>query len=98
MAGLTIKKLTLEEALRLYLRLRPYLPETLTSDYTVSFLRQIVGRMSARDYAEAVCLLTGKQISELDQIDSYEILEAFLQGLIANRLLDLVSFSRSLGL
>lgn len=94
--------LTLPEALQLYLLMKSFLPDRLLGITPIDFIRQLVDNIiqagQPRAYLEIVSLMTKMEIEVLITNTPDDVLSACIDGLILNRVLELIDFCRKIGL
>ena len=93
--------LNTKDALQLYVLLKDGIPEE-TPDTMLEFTGKIVSRLkeseNPENFGKALILMSGKSVTELDEIGNQKRLELFIQGLVDNYVLELVEFGKILGL
>ncbi len=95
-----IRPLNLNDALRLASLLHPYIDvKKLNPDQdALEFVDSIVQRISAQDFLLCVKMMTNKKEEDISKMNGFEIFALFNQGLRENRIVNLLSFYKSLGL
>lgn len=100
--GRTLTKLNIREAIRLYVTIRPHLPdEPKPESFILDYVKVVISSMKHKDpyaYLDTVLTLTGLTEEELREYSSVEILEMFIDGLVLNQILSLDSFCKRLGI
>jgi hypothetical protein len=95
-----MKPLTLNKAVLLYEILGEHIPE-FSDDEPLEFIGKIVSniRQSNRhkDYVDAVMLMSGSDWEEVKQMDSDDVLELFIEGLMENKVVRLKDFFEKIG-
>lgn len=97
-----MESLTLNNALALYKILGAYIPEIDDEDIDVfEFIGKIIENINSsnkhEDYTLSVELMSNKSWEEIKKLTSNEVLELFIDGLIANRIIQLKSFCDNIG-
>ena len=95
-----IRPLNLTNALRLASLLSPYIDvKKLNPDQdALEFVDDIVQKISAQDFLLCVKMMTNKKEEDLSKMDGFKILALFNSGLKENRIVNLLSFYKSIGL
>jgi len=95
-----MEALTLDKALELHGILEQHLPDALDED-ALEFVGKIVNNIKEsgqhKDYVDAVILMSGKEWEEIKSLKFEEILELFIRGLSANKIVQLKSFCEEVG-
>jgi len=92
-----MKILNLKQALELYNLLGEYIPEELEDG--LEFVREIIDNISNDNfgaYADAICLMFGFELKELEGFSTDYLLKLFTDGLIANNIIGLRDFCRKI--
>ena len=96
-----MKSLTLDKALELYEILGAHIPEANKDTDAWDFIGKIVKDINSSSdhaaYTLAIELMSGKTLQELSEMNSGGRLTLFTEGLIQNKILDLVSFCKNVG-
>lgn len=95
-----MEPLCIRDALHLYMILAPHLPEVVDDD-ALDWIQSIIESMKTnrhRDYVDAVMLMSGKSLEELQVMESGDILSLFIDGLAVNKVVYLDQFCKVLGL
>ncbi len=92
--------LSIEKALELHTLLKPHLPENKELEF-LSFVGEIIESMKVNDpaaYVYCMQLVSGSELDEFEKMNSTEAFGIFLEGLLENNMLELVTFCEFLGL
>lgn len=92
--------LNLNDAIRLYYLLSPYLPDKeikQSIDFVDIIIENIKNGDRPRDYADAIMLMHNITLEELKEYNTDEILGLFIEGLAKNKIFALAKFMESLG-
>ena len=96
-----MEALTFNKAIELYELLGKYIPDVNETDEPLEFVGKITGNITRseqhKDYTDAVMLMSGKSWEEIKQLESEEVLDLFLDGLIANKIAKLKVFCDNIG-
>ena len=95
-----MKPLTLDKALQLHEILGLHIPE-FEEDNALEFIGKIVDNIRQsnqhKDYVDAVMLMSGKEWDEVKQMNSEDVLELFIAGLMENKIVYLKDFCKKMG-
>jgi hypothetical protein len=95
-----MKPLTLDKAVLLYEILGEHIPE-FSDDDPLEFVGKIVDNIvqsnQHKDYVDAVMLMSGSDWEEIKQMDSENVLELFIKGLMENKIVRLKDFFEQVG-
>jgi len=94
-----IKPLGLEDALRLYGEIFPFIEVDDEKDFSLSSIQKIITNMRDRDpfaYINCVEIMSGKTQDEIIHSKVVDIFDLFLNGLVANHIPDLFLFCSGL--
>jgi hypothetical protein len=95
-----MKPLTLNKAVLLYEILGEHIPE-FSDDEPAEFIGKIVDNIvqssQHKDYVDAVMLMSGNGWEEVKQMDSEDVLELFIEGLMENKVVRLKDFFEKIG-
>ena len=94
--------LTLNDALRLYDLMKPYVNGIVEENLnSLDFIQGIIHQMTQRnpkDYCEAVAIMTGKPIRDIvDTMSTQERFMAFVEGLAENKIVSLIQMVGKVG-
>lgn len=97
-----LKTLSIEKALELYKLLAPYLPDLDEDETGLGFVSKIIHAIrEAEDYnvyTDAIALMMEMPVERiLDSSTPEEAITLFADGLISNKIFDLIRFAESLG-
>ena len=97
-----MEALTLNKSMELYELLGAHIPEVDSKQIDVlDFIGKIVDNINASGHHEAytlsIELMSGKTLQDLQEMDSEDILDLFVDGLMKNKILDLKSFCSKAG-
>lgn len=94
-----MKPLSIDKALQLYKILAPYIPDEADDDF--NFIGKIINSIknsgNHRAYTDALELLTGFGLHQIQEFSAEELLSEFATGLAENRLLSLMDFCKKVG-
>jgi len=94
-----MEALSLNKALELYEILGEHIPDT--EDDALDFIGKIVSGIREsgehKRYVDAVMLMSGKEWEEIKELKSANVLELFISGLTANKIISLKTFCDSVG-
>ena len=97
-----METLTIPEAFKVYLLMKPYLPEKVYEITAIDFIRQlvdnIIGAGKPKIYLDIVSMLTGIEIENLIQNTPEDVLDAFTDELLKQHISELIDFCRKIGL
>ena len=94
-----INPLGMEDALRLYGEISPFIEYPDDETLTATFVREIIDQMREKDvdaYLRCIGIMTGKTDEEMIQMQALDLLELFIDGLRENQLLSLCQFGKGL--
>ena len=87
--------------MELYELLGAHIPEVDDADDPLEFIGKITSSIVAseqhKDYTNAVILMSDKSWEEIKQLESDEVLDLFIDGLLINKIATLKVFCESLG-
>jgi hypothetical protein len=96
-----MESLTLSKAMELYEILGPHIPEVDEDEDPLEFIGKIITHINSsnqhEDYTLSVELMSEKSWEEIKKFTSSEVLELFIDGLIANKIIQLKSFCDTVG-
>ena len=97
-----MEALTLDKAMELYELLGAHIPEVEDERIdALNFIGKIVEDINASGHHEAytlsIELMSGKTLQDLQEMNSEDILDLFVDGLVQNKILDLKSFCNKVG-
>ena len=93
------KPLNLKEALELYDIIGKYLPDTL-DDRALDFMDKIISKIiddGSSAYVDAICLMTKYKVSDLQLLESEELLILFMDSMTQNQIINLQKFCEEIG-
>ena len=94
-----IKPLPINKALELYDILGKYIPEPEDGEQTIDFIGKIIDNIAKDEsgaYADAIMLMTGHTLKELEEFSSEYLLELFAVGLSVNDISGLKKFCKDI--
>lgn len=92
--------LTLDKAFQLHDIIGKYLPENDESDDVLDFIGTIIEDINSDRphlYIDAIILMSGRSLIELEEASTMERVELFATGLSINKVLELEYFCRIIG-
>jgi hypothetical protein len=96
-----MESLTLSKAMELYEILGPHIPEVDEDEDLLEFVGKIIEHINSsnqhEDYTLSVELMSEKSWKEIKNLTSEEVLRLFIEGLIANKIIQLKSFCDTVG-
>ena len=96
-----MEALTLNKAMELYELLGTHTPEVDDADDSLEFIGKITSSIveseQHKDYTDAIMLMSDIKWEELKVLESDEVLELFVDGLSANRIVSLKVFCNKVG-
>ena len=96
-----MEALTLNKAMELYELLGAHIPEVEDADDPLEFIGKIVEDINASGHHEAytlsIELMSGKTLQDLQEMNSEDILDLFVDGLVQNKILHLKTFCNKIG-
>jgi hypothetical protein len=98
-----MNSLTLDKAMELYEILGAHIPEVEDENVdALEFIGKIIKRINDsnnhKDYTLSVEVMSGKSWEEIKQLNSDEVLDLFIDGLVNNKIISLKIFCESVGL
>ena len=88
--------LNIEQSMKLYKMIAPFVSEAKQKTDAIEFSSTIIDTIIKANehdkFLHMSMLLTGKKVEELIQMDMNDFLGEFMDGLIENRILDLIDF------
>lgn len=94
-----MKILNMEKAVDLYLLLENHLPDNNNIeliDFIGKIVKSIIENGDEDKYINAVSIMTGIDENEILQFTPEEVLNQFAEGLVENRIIDLIEFMKGL--
>lgn len=96
-----MEALTFSKVMELYELLGAHIPDISEDDDPLEFVGKIISNIAEsgqhEDYTNAVVLMSDKLWEEIKQLESEEVLDLFLDGLIVNKIAKLKVFCDSIG-
>ena len=96
-----MEALTFNKAMELYELLGSHIPDINETDDPLEFVGKITINITKsgqhEDYTNAVMLMSEKPWEEIKQLESEEVLDLFLDGLIINKIAKLKVFCGTIG-
>jgi len=96
-----MKPLRLDKAVELYKILRSHIPDVADDETAIEFIGKIIdnARQSSTpgDYVDALILMSGRSLMELNEMGSEQRLELFIEGLSENKIVKLKTFCDVMG-
>ncbi len=88
--------LAINDAVRLYFIIGKYVDTKNTKQTVFEFIQSLIKQLSADEYVECICILTGTDPTDITKEDGKIALGAFVDGISKNQVFRLVSWMNQL--